>query len=206
MHRGFEKYSELTEAGRLHCIPMSSKAPRDGGLKGRAILDGMHAALNHQNYDAIAPINLNLKVNLQCVTAGLVSVLMGRCHAAIGSRAHEDGGLVLGAGRLGRLKSRVYSRIARTALPPLADFIDTNAPVKIFSAEATAYLLDRARIDQVTLDCEWLIIMHEGQYSMLRFPVAWVQRSGSKPPWHLILLCLRDVYRIRRFWRRGCYR
>ncbi|MEE2788923.1 MAG: hypothetical protein VX589_16420 [Myxococcota bacterium] len=201
----FQARPDLLKAGRLHCVPMRSMPRRIGGLKGAALLDGMRAALDEDAYDAFTYLNLNLKVDARFAGLGVAAVLAGQWEAAIGSRAMTDSGLACGAGTLGRLKSRVYSRIARSALPPLMDFTDTNAPMKVFSRSATRYLTSRAQIHQVTLDCEWLIMMHEGQFSMGRFPVIWIQRAGSRPPWHLILRCLRDVYRIRRAWRRGDY-
>jgi len=197
-------YADLYQAGRLRTVPMHSRPQRIGGLKGRALLDGMSAALDDgPALDAVVYLNLNLKVDARLSALGLLPVLTGLCDAAVGSRAHRDGGVVLGAGNLGRAKSLAYSFLARSALPPLDNFQDTNAPLKVFSSAAARALVQTARIDQVTLDCEWLMIMHAQGFSMNRFPVAWIQRGGSRPPWHLIPLSVRDIFRIRRAWKAG---
>jgi len=189
-------------AERLHCLPMKSAPPRAGGLKGRALLDGMKAALK-AGVDIVVYLNLNLKVHARLTAVGLEMIALNQADIAVGSRAHRDGGQVVGAGVLGRTKSRVFSRIARTALPPLASYVDTNAPIKAFSAQAAAHLIRHARLDDVTLDCEWLLLGHTAGFRMGRFPIAWVQRTGSRPPWHLIGLTLRDLWRLRRRWKAG---
>jgi len=148
-------------------------------------------------------LNLNLKVDAQLSSVGVEAVSTNEADVAVGSRAQNDGGLVVGAGALGRVKSRVYSRIARTALPTLAQYVDTNAPVKVFSAAAAAHLVQHARLDDVTLDCEWLLLSQTAGFRMCRFPIAWIQRTGSRPPWHLIALSLRDMWRLRRRWIAG---
>ena len=210
--RGFGQAAEaamrrrttLYASGRLRCVPLTGGARRVGGLKGRALLDGMAMALaSDATIDVVGYLNLNLKVDLRLSSMGLALIQRGDCAAAIGSRAERDGGLVIGAGRLGRMKSRIYGAMARWALPPLASFIDTNAPMKLFTRRACEALVQTAQIEQVTLDCEWLMIMHAQGFTMRRFPVAWIQRPGSRPPWHLVPLSVRDIYRTRRRWRHG---
>ena len=187
---------------RLRCVPMGSRPRQPGGLKGRALLDGMVAALTWAP-DLVVYLNLNLKVDARLCAVGMAAVANGRLDVAVGSRAKVDGGVVEGAGTLGRVKSRVYSRIARTALPPLEDYLDTNAPVKVFSAKAAGHVVTYARLDEVTLDCEWLLLCQIAGFRMGRFPIAWIQRAGSRPPWHLIVTSLRDVWRLRRRWTGG---
>ncbi len=187
---GFSRVDpRLRQAARLRCLPMHSEVPRPGGLKGRALLDGMGAALEADPV-VVVYLNLNLKVDALLSAVGIEAVSADRADVAVGSRARGDGGLAVGAGALGRVKSRVYSRIARTALPPLAQYVDTNAPVKVFSAAAAAHLVAHARLDDVTLDCEWLLLSQTAGFRMCRFPIAWIQRAGSRPPWHLIALSL----------------
>lgn len=203
---GFGAAVRRVESPRLRCVPLQSTRKRRGGLKGRAVLDGMQAALDHTpDLAALAYVNLNLKVDARQLGVGLAAILTDTVDVAVGSRAESDGGVVVGAGRLGRVKSRIFAGIARAALPPLAEYGDTNAPMKIFSAAAAWHLLDRARLDHVTLDVEWLTLVHAGGWRVARFPIGWVQRPGSRPPWHLVALSLRDVARVRRWWRGGHY-
>ena len=198
-------YTQFEELNR-RSAPVSGdgdEARRPGVSKEGPALGIERILRERPQVDAVVYLNLNLKVHAALAAPGIAAVLAGRCAVAVGSRAEEDGGLVIGAGGLGRLKSRAYSRLARTLLPPLCGFIDTNAPVKIFNAQAARALVATAQIDEVTLDCEWLMIMHVQGFEMGRFPIAWVQREGSRPPWHLIPLSIRDLFRIRRRWKRG---
>ncbi|MHC4164227.1 MAG: glycosyltransferase family protein [Planctomycetota bacterium] len=187
----------LRAAGRLRTVA----TPRSGaGAKGRAILLGMRAALAAEPFpSAVAYLNLNLKVDAALSSLGLLPVLGGYCDACIGSRARRDGGARIGAGLAGRVKSGVFNAAARLLLPPLRPYADTNAPLKVFSPPAARHLLVNARIPGVTMDCEWLVLLHAAGYRVQRFPVVWRQRAGSRPPWRLALPSLADLVRIR--WR-----
>ncbi len=191
----------LRQQARLRCIPMTSAKPRKHGLKGRALLDGMKAALA-ERHDAIVYVNLNLKVHAAQVATGLLRMVTGGWDACVGSRATIDGGTVVGAGKAGRAKSIGFNRLVRAAIPVLTRYKDTNAPLKIFGAEAAACIVAQSRIQTVTFDAEWLMILHEHGMSTALFPVIWVQRRGSRPPWTQIPACFMDVVRIRRAWRR----
>ena len=184
---------------RLHVLKMSSCKPCPEGLKGQALLDGMAAALRAQpDLDAVIYINLNLKVNAVFSAPGLLQLLRGTCDAAIGSRACRDGGLAVSAGWAGRLKSRGFNLLVRTMLPQLAAYHDTNAPMKIFSPAAAWHLIRNARIPSVTMDCEWLLLLHNSSFCISCFPIVWEQRPGSRPPWHLSIKCLTEVYHVRK--------
>lgn len=203
---GFGAAARTVEHPRLRVVAMTEKAPRPGGLKGRAVLDGMRAALlTDVDLDAVIYVNLNLKVDARQVGVAAKALLEGSTDVAIGSRSPRDGGVALGAGELGRIKSRIFAGIARAVVPPLTGYGDTNAPLKGFSRAAAEHLLRVARLDHVTLDVEWLTVAHAGGWRVLRFAIGWRQRPGSHPPWHLIALSLRDVARVRRFWRSGRY-
>lgn len=203
VREGFRRADvRLRLTASLRCVSMVSRAPRKGGLKGRALIDGFSAALRWQP-DVVIYLNLNLKVDAQMSALCVEAVAHGQADVAVGSRFSGDGGIVIGAGPLGRLKSRVFSRMARTALPSLGAYVDTNAPVKVFSAAAAAHLVRHARLDDVTLDCEWLLLVQSAGFRMARFPIAWIQRPGSRPPWHMVALTLRDVWRLRQRWIAG---
>jgi hypothetical protein len=77
--------------------------------------------------------------------------------------------------------------------------------MKGFNRAAARHLLAVARLDHVTLDVEWLTVAHAGGWRVRRFPIGWRQRPGSHPPWHLVALSLRDVMRVRRWWKQGRY-
>ncbi|MEZ4466960.1 MAG: hypothetical protein R3F60_23550 [bacterium] len=190
------------DAHRAQLISLPGVGRTFEGLKGRALRAGFAEALRGAPA-AVTYLNLNLKVDARLAALGLGPVLRGEVDAAIGSRAARDGGIVRGAGAPGRAKSRAYSRLARLALPPLAAFGDQNAPLKIFSPRAAALIVERGRIDRAAFDCEWLMLLHGAGLVSVRFPIAWVQRRGSHPPWHLVGPSLTDLARVRSRWRRG---
>jgi hypothetical protein len=191
----------LHEQGRLRVIPIQRLPARRGGRKGRAILDGMGAALAAlPTLRALIYINLNLKVPAALSALGLEPVLDGECDAAVGSRAAEDGGEVRGAGRLGRVKSVAFNRLTRALLPPLSRYGDTNAPLKVFAPRAATFLYEEATIPRVTMDIEWLAMLHARGWRVQTFPVIWTQRPGSRPPWHLVPQSAIDIALVRRRW------
>ncbi len=199
---GFERCPGLLlEQDRLRCVPLTSAKPTRAGLKGQALLDGMSGALD-EGAEILVVINLNLKVRAELAATGLRAMIEGGWDACIGSRAAVDGGQVTGAGKLGRAKSIGFNRYVRGMLPELDRYKDTNAPMKIFSANAARCLIHKATIQTVTMDAEWLLLLHRNGFDVTVFPVAWAQRPGSRPPWAMIPACALDVARIRAMWSR----
>lgn len=188
-------YASL-DTGGLHLHALAERTP-GGGRKGSAVLHGMSEALDDPSVDVVAYVNLNLKVHAAFLAPGL-RTLAGGCEAAIGTRAPEDGGAAVGVGVLGRLKSRLFHVAAGAILPSLRAYGDTNAPMKLFTRRAAQLLVDQARNPNVTLDCEWLALLHRSQVEVRSFPVLWTQRPGSRPPWHLVPQSLADLWRLRR--------
>jgi hypothetical protein len=202
---GFNAVSnKLGEEGRLKLIKMRSEKPMSSGLKGRALLDGMFAALEDDpGLAALVYMNLNLKVDACFSAEGLRQVLCEGFDAAIGTRSPEKGGLVIGRGIAGNLKSRFFNFLIRMLLPPIKTYYDTNAPMKVYNPEAAGLLVRSAVLPTVSMDCEWLMLLHLNGYQVARFPIAWVQRFGSRPPWHMILPCFMDILKIRKRWKLG---
>jgi hypothetical protein len=171
-----------------------------GGAKGRAILAGFRTALEEDPaLDALVYINLNLKVDAQLAATGIRRIVEG-ADAAIGTRSSSRGGRVVGAGRLGRVKSIAFNRLVTGLLPQLRGWRDTNAPMKVFAPSAARLLFENAVIPRVTLDVEWLTLLRAAQARVEPFGVVWTQRPGSSPPWHLVLRAAADVVIIRRRW------
>ncbi len=193
--------ADLLAQGRLHCVPLRRTLPDGQDRKGQAILEGMEAASRQENPpQAFVYINLNLKVHAGLSVPGVVRVLDGDVDVAVGSRAEVDGGLVLGAGALGRSKSIAFNKLVVALLPELADYEDTNAPMKVFTPEAARFLCGEATMVGVTLDIEWLTMLHRRGFRLRRFPVVWRQRAGSKPPWHLIPASVAAIVKVKNRW------
>jgi hypothetical protein len=202
---GFNALSErLGSDSRLKLLNLKTAKSVAGGLKGRALLDGMEAALkNDPGLSAVVYINLNLKVDAGLSAMGLKQVLCDGFDAAIGTRSPEKGGLVIGRGIVGNLKSRFFNFLVRMLLPPIKTYYDTNAPMKVYNPAAAGLLVRSAVLPTVSMDCEWLMLLHLNGYQVARFPIAWVQRFGSRPPWHMILPCFMDILKIRKRWKLG---
>ena len=175
------------------------------GQKGLAIREGMRFALTLEP-DYLAYINLNLKVDAKLIADGLNLIQNQELDGIIGSRHHQEGGQRIGAGRLGTLKSAIFSRYARRLLPPLEKIQDTNGPMKIFSPHAMACIVQLSKCNGAFFDCEWLLILQENKLSIGLFPIKWVQRPGSRPPWSLVRESLKEVLKMRNRWRQGLYR
>lgn len=187
----------LVEEGRLALLPLSGGEPGPFGLKGRALRQGIARALDG-GADVVVYVNLNLKAHAAQAATGLRALLDESLDAATGSRARIDGGAQLGAGPLGVAKSRVYSRLLREALPPLARFHDATGPMKVLTREAARAIVDTARIDGAGFDGEWLAVLWAQGFRLGRFPLVWAQRRGSRPPWTLVGGMLLDLARLRR--------
>lgn len=189
---------------RLNLVKLKNARSGPDGLKGRALLDGMAAILEKDaGVSAIVYMNLNLKVDAVFSATGLRQVLCDGVDAAIGSRYSGDGGIAVGRGWAGNLKSRIFNVLVRRLLPPIDCYYDTNAPMKVFTPAAADMLVRRAVIPSVSMDCDWLMLLNLNAYKVDRFPVVWEQRSGSRPPWQLIFPCFMDVLKIRRRWKKG---
>ena len=202
---GFNAVSnKLGEEGRLKLIKIRSEKSMPSGLKGRALLDGMFAALEDDpGLAALVYMNLNLKVDACFSAEGLRKVLCEGFDAAIGTRYPEEGGMAMGRGMAGNMKSRVFNALVRLFLPPINCYYDTNAPLKIYSPSAAKMLVRFAKIHTVSMDSEWLMLLHLNGYKVARFPIVWAQRFGSRVPWHMIPSCIMDVLKIRKWWKRG---
>lgn len=190
----------LLQAGRLQITAYDAADP--WSQKGAALRHGMAWALAEGAPDAVAYVNLNLKVHAAHLATGLRLILSGH-DAALATRAPRSGGAVVGAGALGRLKSHAFSGLTRAALPPTRGHRDPTAPMKIFTAEAAQGLAQAGQIDACTMDCEWITLLHAQGARVGQWPIAWVQRPGSRPPWAVVGRGVADLWRTRRRWRRG---
>ena len=175
----------------------TQKAPDRWGLKGLALREGFVRALSQEG-EAFAYINLNLKAHAAQLATAFRTLYDENAMVAVGSRAARDGGQQAGAGTLGKLKSRVYNRLVVAAFSELAPYRDTNGPMKVFKRDGAKALVKHARVDDVGLDVEWLMIWIRAGFEIKRFSLLWQQREGSHPPWSKTALMLSDLARLRK--------
>lgn len=177
--------------------PLFYGSPGPWGRKGLALREGFLSALD-AGADVVVYANLNLKVHAAQIATGLALLVDGALDAAIGSRADDDGGRAVGRNRLGELKSDLYSQAVHAVFPELAGYRDQNAPLKLFSRRAARVICERARIDDLAHDVEWLLFLEEAGLAIGRFPILWQQRRGSRPPFGAIGSMLNDLRGLRR--------
>ncbi|MEL6759020.1 MAG: hypothetical protein AAFP04_01340 [Myxococcota bacterium] len=195
--RASEAAAQLGLEHRLRLLTYRGRRFADGRQKGEALRQGIAHTVDHLAPDALVYLNLNLKVHAGFAATGLHHVLVQRQPAAIGTRSPEEGGHVRGAGSLGRAKSRAFNLWVSAVLPPLAPFRDTNAPMKVFGRTALSLIRNRSSVEHITMDCEWLLLLHLEGLNPVRFPIVWTQRDGSRPPWHRVPASALDVLRMR---------
>ncbi|MEL6548065.1 MAG: hypothetical protein AAFQ82_25795 [Myxococcota bacterium] len=176
-----------------------ANAPRleDGRHKGASLIQGFQSALGDRPETTIVYVNLNLKVHAGFSAPGVLRVWNEGHDAAIGTRAREEGGYVRGAGRLGRAKSAGFNSLVASVLPAIGRYRDTNAPMKVFSPRAAALLASEAVNSHITMDVEWLLLLHREGMDPVRYPVVWTQRPGSRPPWNRVPASAFDVLKMR---------
>ncbi|MEM6532407.1 MAG: hypothetical protein AAF654_07275 [Myxococcota bacterium] len=193
-HRAGERFGS---PNRVAILPYGGARFEDGREKGAALLQAMRYACAAEAPDALCYLNLNLKVHAAFSATGMRRVLGDGHAAAIGTRSPEEGGWPRGAGSLGRTKSRIFNALVASLLPEIGRYRDTNAPLKVFSPEAARLLSDRARVRHITMDCEWLVLLHQEGLHPVRFPIVWTQARGSQPPWHRVPASAFDILRLR---------
>jgi hypothetical protein len=193
----------LLEEERLVSLPLPGAVTAGAwGAKGRALREGVRRALEG-DADISAYVNLNRKVHAGQMATGLRLLLTEGLEAAVGSRAFHDGGSRLGAGLLGKVKSRAFAALVHAALPPLGEFPDITGPMKLFTRRAARVLLERGRSDGLCFDAEWLALLVGEGLAVGRFALLWRQRPGSVPPYSLVGEIAGDLLALRQASRRG---
>ncbi|MEO1483815.1 MAG: hypothetical protein AAFU77_17030 [Myxococcota bacterium] len=182
---------------KLRILDYEGARFEDGREKGAALMQGMRELQRTGDVDALVYLNLNLKVHAALSATGVRRVVCEGHGAAIGTRSPEEDGWTRGAGTLGRSKSRVFNALVAGMLPEIGRYRDTNAPLKVFGPRAIEVLCEGSRSSHITMDCEWLLLLHREGLDPVRFPIVWTQAPGSHPPWHRVPASALDVFRLR---------
>ena len=105
---------------------------------------------------------------------------------------------------LRRAASAVFSQIVRFLISP--DVTDTQAGLKLFSAEASQAIFSRTVIDGFAFDAEVVFLSRHLGLTYKRIPVALInEESSSLSIWRHTLPMLWEVFRIRLRGLRGAY-
>jgi dolichyl-phosphate beta-glucosyltransferase len=97
---------------------------------------------------------------------------------------------------LRRVASAVFSQIVRLLIS--RDVTDTQAGLKLFSAEASQAIFSRTVIDGFAFDAEVVFLTHHLGFTYRRIPVDLInEESSSLSVWRHTLPMLREVFQIR---------
>jgi dolichyl-phosphate beta-glucosyltransferase len=136
--------------------------------------------------------------------AGLLEVVESGLDVVVGSRKHEMTRTLVKAGRLRELGGRVINWLTHMVL--LGNYRDTQCGLKAFDAKAARFIFERSKIDGFAFDVEVFVIAECNGLSLAEVPVTVVNTTRSTV--HVAsdaLRLLRDLFRIRRWSRRGAY-
>jgi len=162
----------------------------------RGVLDARGASILVSDADLSTPLTEAPKLldRLRAMGEGIV----------IGSRGLKESNVEVHQNALRELMGRTFNLVVRTmtGLP----FSDTQCGFKAFSASVARPIFERARVERFSWDVEILYVARKRGVRIEEIPVTWRNAPGSKVGiLSAPIEMLRDVIRIRRWYRQGVY-
>jgi dolichyl-phosphate beta-glucosyltransferase len=168
--------------------------------KGAAVRAGMLSATGR----VAAFTDADLPYSLDSLRGGYELIRAGHCHVAFGARDLEGSNQFVRRRTLRRAASAVFSQIVRFLIS--RDVTDTQAGLKLFSAEASRAIFSRTVIDGFAFDAEVVYLTHHLGLSYRRIRVDLInEESSSLSVWRHTLPMLREVVQIRVRALKGAY-
>jgi dolichyl-phosphate beta-glucosyltransferase len=168
--------------------------------KGAAVRSGMLSATGH----VVAFTDADLPYSLASLRAGYELIREGDCEVAFGARDFEGSCERVKRRTLRRAASAVFRQVVRFLIS--RDVTDTQAGLKLFSADASREIFSRTVIDGFAFDAEVVFLTHHLGFSYRRIPVVLInEESSSLSVWRHTLPMLREVVQIRLRALRGEY-
>jgi dolichyl-phosphate beta-glucosyltransferase len=136
---------------------------------------------------------------------GLLTHVEAGADVVVGSRKHEGTRTLVRAGRLREVGGRLINWLTHAVL--LGDYRDTQCGLKAFSADVGRFIFERSRVDRFAFDVEIFLIAETQGMKVEEVPVSVVNSSRSTV--HVVretARLVRDLFRIRRWSKRGAYR
>lgn len=167
--------------------------------KGAAVRTGVLAATG----DTVAFTDADLSYAPEQL-GGLLEIVESGFDVVVGSRKHEMTRTLVQAGRLREIGGRVINWLTHAVL--LGNYRDTQCGLKAFRADAARVIFERSKIDGFAFDVEVFVIAERNGLKLAEVPVTVVNttRSTVRVARDALLL-VRDLFRIRRWLRRGVY-
>ena len=166
--------------------------------KGLAVKQGMLAAAGQWRF--ICDADLSMRIDdlahfLPPATQGYDIVIASR---------EAPGALRVEEPEYRHLMGRINNFIIKLAA--INEYEDTQCGFKMFSAEAAADLFQVQRMNGIGFDVELLYIAKKRGYKVKEVPITWYYDPYSTMRlWDDSIHMLREIWEIRRNWRRGCY-
>jgi dolichyl-phosphate beta-glucosyltransferase len=168
--------------------------------KGAAVRSAILTATGH----VAAFTDADLPYSLDSLRSGYELIRNGRCEVAFGARDLEGSQQLVKRRTLRRAASAVFRQIVRILIS--RDVTDTQAGLKLFSADACREIFSRTLIDGFAFDAEVVFLTHHLGFSYRRIPVYLInEESSSLSVWRHTLPMLREVVQIRLRALRGEY-
>ena len=167
--------------------------------KGAAVRTGVLAASG----DTVAFTDADLAYAPEQLK-GLLEVVESGVAVVVGSRRHDMTRTLVRAGRLREVGGRIINGLAQAVL--LRHHRDTQCGLKAFEASAARLIFERSRIDGFAFDVEVFVIAERNGLTLTEVPVTVVNTTRSTV--HVARdasRLVRDLFRIRRWSRRGLY-
>ncbi len=172
----------------------------DNRGKGHAVRTGLLAARG----DVRLFTDIDLAYGFDDI-ARLADELLAGAQVAVASRTHPDSQVQLPANLLGyayrrNVQSALFGRVARRLLP--IDQTDTQAGLKGMTADVARHVLPLLSCDGFGFDCELLTACSAASIPVVEVPVRVRYDGGSTTGPRTGLRMLRELWAIRRRWKR----
>ena len=171
----------------------------DNRGKGAAVRAGVLAARGR----TVAFTDADLAYEPELLLEVLAGVEAGS-DVVVGSRLHADATTLVRARRLREVGGRLINLLTRRLV--LGQTRDTQCGLKAFDAEAATLLFGKARLDGFAFDVELFHLIGRYGFSLSEVPVRVTHSRRSSV--HVLpdaARLVRDLFRIRRWERRGAY-
>ena len=191
-------YAVALECARefSHLRVLQSPAGMRG--KGLAVKQGMLAATGEWRFICDADLSMRIDdlVNFLPPESSGYDIIIASREAPGAIRVDEP--------EYRHLMGRVNNFIIKTAA--IKDFEDTQCGFKMFSGKAAADLFGVQRMTGIGFDVELLFIAKRRGYRIKEVPITWYYDPYSTMRlWDDSVMMLREIWEIRRNWRRGLY-
>jgi len=166
--------------------------------KGLAVKQGMLAASGQWRFICDADLSMRIDDLVQFLppaTKGFDIVIASR---------EAPGAIRVGEPEYRHLMGRINNLIIKFAA--INDYEDTQCGFKMFNAKAAMDLFQVQRMNGIGFDVELLYIAKKRGYKVKEVPITWYHDPYSTMRlWDDSIHMLREIWEIRRNWRRGCY-